>query len=193
MGLLKIKHGRTVVFIDKSNLHYALREAGWEIDYNRFFSFLRNELKEGYEAYHYEGYFPDKTPGLPPLKNEEGEEIAETRKQRKFQFFNKLREIGFKIETKPIGSVYDSTKGEYQHKCNFDVEITITALDRISQFNTYIFFSGDGDFTKLIKYIKGKFKQTIVVCTSKRTSHSLQKAANQFINLNTLKDQIGRK
>ena len=54
-------------------------------------------------------------------------------------------------------------------------------------------FSGDGDFTKLIKYLKGKYKQTIVICAKKRTSSSLEKAANIFVNLNTLKSYIERK
>lgn len=193
MAILKIKKGKTIIFIDKSNLHYALREAGWEIDFMRLYNFLEKELVGGFESYYYEGYFPDKTPGLLPLTDDEGNEIGETRKQKKFRFFDRLRSFGYKVETKPIGSLYNYTSGDYQRKCNFDVEITITALDKINQFNTFIFFSGDGDFTKLIKYLKGKFKQTIVICSKKRTSDSLSKASNQFINLNTLKNHIGRK
>ena len=193
MSILKVKQGKTIVFIDKSNLHYALREAGWEIDFYRLLNFLRKELKEDFFVYYYEGYFPDKAPGLLPLTNDEGKPISKTRKQLKYKFFNKLGEFGYKVETKPIGSVYDFTSGKHQHKCNFDVEITITALDRINHYESFVFFSGDGDFTKLIKYLKGKFKQTIVISTKRRTSNSLRKAANQFINLNTLKDQIGRK
>ena len=90
MKIFKIKKGKTIVFIDKSNLHYALREAGWDIDYHRLYDFLKSELPEGFETYYYEGYFPDKTPGLSPLRDENGKELSETRKQRKFRFFEKL-------------------------------------------------------------------------------------------------------
>ena len=188
MGILKIKAGKTIVFIDKANLHYALQEASWEIDYHRLWNWLITELPQGFIAYHYEGYFPDKAPGMI-----ERAEEAETRKEAKFRFFKKIREIGYIVETKPINSVYDSTSGSYNRKCNFDVEIAITALDKIAQYNNAVLFSGDGDFTKLVKYLKGKFKQTIVISAKKRTSRSILDAANQFINLNNLKDQIERK
>lgn len=183
--------GKSIVFIDGSNLHYSLKEADWEIDYFRMHNFLRSELFGGFDAVYFEGYFPDKAPGLNLLKNKQ--KLIKTRKEAKFRFFKKLREFGFIIETKPINSVYDFTSGDYHRKCNFDVEITIKALEHIDKYNTFVFFSGDGDFTKLVKYLKGKYKQVIVIGTKKRTSQSLQQAANQYINLNNLKAQIERK
>ena len=38
-----------------------------------------------------------------------------------------------------MGRVYDNTSGQIKHKCNFDVELTIDALDGIA----YIFREND--------------------------------------------------
>ena len=50
--------------------------------------------------------------------------------------------------------------------------------------------SGDGDFVKLIKYLKGKRKKTVVVAPSDRFSDNLGKAANQVIYLESLEEKI---
>lgn len=190
MGVLTTKSGKSLILIDYSNLHYGLKQADWEIDFYRLFNFLKSEV-DIFEAYHFEGYFPENSP-CPVKKYQTAQNNAE-RKKRKFKYFDKLREIGFRIETKPISSIYDSTKGDFKNKCNFDVEITLLALDKLSCYDNIILFSGDGDFTKLIRYLKGKFKQTIVISASSRINNSLKKTANVFININTLKDQIGKK
>jgi uncharacterized LabA/DUF88 family protein len=52
--------------------------------------------------------------------------------------------------------------------------------------------SGDGDFVKLIKYLKGKKKKTVVIAPSDRFSDNLEKAANQVIYLEDLKAGISR-
>ena len=36
MNIERIDNKRTIVFIDASNFHYALRKHGWEIDYKKF-------------------------------------------------------------------------------------------------------------------------------------------------------------
>jgi uncharacterized LabA/DUF88 family protein len=48
----------------------------------------------------------------------------------------------------------------------------------------------DGDFQKLVKYLKGKRKKTVIIAAEQRLSNNLEKAANSVIYLNDLKNDI---
>jgi uncharacterized LabA/DUF88 family protein len=67
-------------------------------------------------------------------------------KKNKLNYFKFLKSLAFKVRHKPVGRVYDNTSGKFKHKCNFDVELTIDALDLIGEYDAFILFSGDGDF-----------------------------------------------
>ena len=49
---------------------------------------------------------------------------------------------------------------------------------------------GKGAFVKLIKYLKGKRKKTVVIAPSDRLSDNLEEAANQVIYLEDLEKEI---
>ncbi|MFH1643010.1 MAG: NYN domain-containing protein [Nanoarchaeota archaeon] len=50
-----------------------------------------------------------------------------------------------------------------RRKCDFDVEIALDVLDNLDKFNTFILFSGDGDYAPLVEYCLKKQKQAVVV------------------------------
>jgi len=60
----------------------------------------------------------------------------------------------------------------------------------MDRYDVFVLFSGDGDFLKLIKYLKGKQKKTVVIAPSERLSDNLEKAANQVIYLENLESKI---
>lgn len=68
--------------------------------------------------------------------------------------------------------------------------MTIDALDGIDVYDVFVLLSGDGDFVKLIKYLKGKRKKTVVIAPSERLSDNLEEAANQVIYLEDLEEDI---
>ena len=53
--------------------------------------------------------------------------------------------------------------------------------------------SGDGDFLKLIRFLKSKKKKTIIIAPKERLSQNLKKAANEVIYLNQIKENIIQK
>jgi len=108
-------------------------------------------------------------------------------------FFKKLKTKGYIVKTKPVTSVYDYTKGGFNRKCNFDVEITIIALDKLSDYQELVLCSGDGDFIKLIKYAKGKFRKTTVMAHKHRLNSELEITANKTIFFETLKPELEKK
>ena len=72
------------------------------------------------------------------------------------------------------------------------MELTIDARDGLSNYDAFVLLSGDGDFVKLIKYLKGMKKKTVVVAPSDRFSENLEKAANQIIYLEDIETEISR-
>jgi uncharacterized LabA/DUF88 family protein len=178
---------KALVCIDASNYHYYLKRMGWKIDWEKFIA----HFKRSYElvhVYYYEGvpskgFYFDTHPGCALADFNEA-------KKAKVKYSRYLRRLGCKVRTKPIGRVYDNTEGRFKHKCNFDVELAIDALDCIGKMDVFVLCSGDGDFTKLIKYLKGKQKKAIVVAPSERLSDTLKKAANQVVYLDKLRSEI---
>jgi uncharacterized LabA/DUF88 family protein len=181
---------KALVLIDASNFKYYLWEHDWSIDWSRFkayFEALYTDIKFIY----YEG-FRSKATFFDYQPDSTLQEFMEARK-KKLEFFKNLKLLGFVVVTKLISRVYDRTEGKMKHKCNFDVEITIDAIDQINNYDEFILCSGDGDFVKLIKYLKGHKKRTVVIAPKKRLSNTLAKTSNRVIFLESLKTQIEKK
>lgn len=63
---------------------------------------------------------------------------------------------------------------------DWDVGITIDALDRIDSYDTFALISGDGDFGLLLDYLKTRGKKTIVLAFKKSTSRLLYNSADEL-------------
>lgn len=96
-------------------------------------------------------------------------------KQREFQ--NILRAIGFEVKLKPFIQRADgSAKGDW------DVGITIDAMDYADSADVVVLVSGDGDFDLLVNKLKvDKGKKVEVYGVAKLTAASLINAASEFI------------
>ncbi len=178
---------RSYIFIDASNIHYYLKNEGWKIDWLKFQKHYEDVFLNPC-FYYYEGiiskgcyfdYHPDNT-----LQD------FNTAKKRKQQFFKFLRQHNYKVRHKPVSRIYDNTSGQFKHKCNFDVELTIDAIDNIDNYDVFSLVSGDGDFEKLVKYLKGKRKRTIIIVPKGRLSKNLKKTANTVIHLHNIKNSV---
>lgn len=102
---------------------------------------------------------------------------------------DRARKSGFAIKTKEIKLIplYDDD-GAYIRKipkCNFDVEITMSMLNKMEKYDTAMLFSGDSDFGGLLSYLRSKGKKTVVVCTRNRMSRELEQES-LFIPAETL-------
>ena len=98
-------------------------------------------------------------------------------KQRQFQ--NILKAIGFKIKLKPFIKRADgSAKGDW------DVGITLDALDFAKQSDTVVLASGDGDFDLLVRKIRTDYDTNVEVYSVFRlTSASLICAATKHVSI----------
>ena len=95
-------------------------------------------------------------------------------KQKEFQ--NILRAIGFTVKLKPyIQRTDGSAKGDW------DVGITVDALQHAPTVDEVILLSGDGDFDILVNALKAMGKTVTVYGVEALTANSLISAASQFI------------
>ena len=96
-------------------------------------------------------------------------------KQRQFQ--NILRAIGFEVKLKPYIQREDGSS-----KCDWDVGLTIDALESAKYSNVVVLVSGDGDFDLLVEKLRNDFEvETEVYGVPGLTATSLIKAASKYV------------
>ncbi|WP_226663684.1 NYN domain-containing protein [Microbulbifer aggregans] len=152
----KATSAKVAIFVDVQNVYYTSRQAfNRNFDYNVFWA----QATKGREVSKAIAYAIDRG----------------DRKQQEFQ--NILRAIGFEVKLKPYIQRSDgSAKGDW------DVGITIDALENSEDADTIILVSGDGDFDLLVEKLKiGKGKNVEVYGVAALTADSLVNAASKFI------------
>lgn len=138
---------KTAVFIDWANVYGWKKSLKSEIDISVLYRYLKS-YKEIEEIYLYFG--KDNHP-----KSEE--------------FLNKAEKIGYKIITKPVKYILiENLEKEkiYRRKCDFDMEVCIDVHKKITEgIESFVFFTGDGDFEPLYKLLISLRKKVVVIYT----------------------------
>ncbi len=146
---------KVALFVDVQNVYYTARQAyGRSFDYNKFWLKATAD-RTVVKAFAYAIDRGDK-------------------KQREFQ--NILRAIGFEVKLKPFIQRSDgSAKGDW------DVGITLDAMEYAEQADIVILVSGDGDFDLLVNKLRiDKGKTVEVYGVPQLTATSLSNAASTF-------------
>ena len=167
---------RLALFIDGSNLYAATKALGFDIDYK----LLRSEfMRRGkmVRAFYYTALI-------------ENEEYSPIRPLVDWLDYN-----GFTLVTKPAKEFTDST-GRCKIKGNMDIELAVDAMEMAEHVEHIVLFSGDGDFRSLVGALQRKGVRVSVVSTIRSQpptiADDLRRQADNFIELEELKDVIGR-
>jgi uncharacterized LabA/DUF88 family protein len=163
----KLVKGKVFVFIDAANIFYAQKTLKWRISYERLRKYFKKECNLG-KCFVYTAF----------AQEDEGQN----------RFIKMLKKSGFIVRTKPVKRIR-ITKGVYEWKGNFDVELTMDVIDNLSKFKTLILLSGDSDFALLLKRVKEHEKRVIVMSTKDHVAKELLEQA-KFVNLKKLKEEI---
>ncbi len=167
---------KIALFIDGANLYATSRALGFDIDYRKL---LANFQKRGYliRAYYYTALVED-------------QEYSSIRPLIDWLDYN-----GYTVVTKPAKEFTDST-GRRKIKGNMDIELTIDALELASVVEHYVIFTGDGDFRSLVEALQRRGRKVSIVSTitsqPPMISDDLRRQADTFIDLMSLKAEIGR-
>ncbi|MEM8752956.1 MAG: NYN domain-containing protein [Pseudomonadota bacterium] len=167
---------RLALFIDGSNLYAAAKSLGFDIDYK----LLRSEfVRRGklVRAFYYTALLED-------------QEYSPIRPLVDWLDYN-----GFTMVTKPAKEFIDSM-GRRKVKGNMDIELAVDAMEMADRIDHMVLFSGDGDFRPLVAGIQRKGVRVSVVSTIRSQppmiADELRRQADNFIELEELKDVIGR-
>ncbi|MEH8015668.1 NYN domain-containing protein [Rheinheimera muenzenbergensis] len=147
---------KVTILVDVQNVYYTSREAyGRNFDYNAFW----RQVTAGRTVVKAIAYAIDR-------KDE---------KQRQFQ--NILRAIGFEVKLKPFIQRADgSAKGDW------DVGITLDAIEYGQHSDVLVLASGDGDFALLADKLTSRYQTEVEVYgVEGLTAQALVKAASRFI------------
>lgn len=167
---------KIALFIDGANLYATSRALGFDIDYRKLLSSFQ---KRGYlvRAYYYTALVED-------------QEYSSIRPLIDWLDYN-----GFKVVTKPAKEFTDST-GRRKIKGNMDIELTVDALELAEYVDHYVIFSGDGDFRTLVEALQRRGRKVSIISTMASQppmiSDDLRRQADNFIDLMSLKGELGR-
>ena len=144
------------IFVDVQNIYYTTRQA-----YNRNFD--------------YNAFWAEVTADRQVVKAMAFATHRDDEKQKQFQ--NILRAIGFEVKLKPFIQRSDgTTKGDW------DVGITLDALEYGPLADVVVLASGDGDFDLLVQKLVEKHQVSVEVYgVEKLTAASLIHAASKYV------------
>jgi uncharacterized LabA/DUF88 family protein len=167
---------RVAIFVDGGSMFYAQRDNGWHIDYrNVYHYFTDNREKAG------AWYFTAK----PQPANTDAIE-----RYSKFKYA--LTQIGFSVRDKDVRVSFDKDTGQVRMKGNLDIELVFRMLSTINSYDIAVLMGGDSDYVPIIEHLINMGKRVIVVGRRESTATDLINTANQFIDLNEIRDRIAK-
>ncbi|MCY3985048.1 MAG: NYN domain-containing protein [Roseovarius sp.] len=170
------KDERLALFIDGSNLYAAAKSLEFDIDYK----LLRQEfMRRGklLRAFYYTALL-------------EHDDYSPIRPLVDWLNYN-----GYSMVTKQAKE-YTDNQGRRKVKGSMDIELAVDAMELAPKLDHIVLFSGDGDFRPLIESLQRQGLRVSVVSTIRSNppmiSDELRRQADNFIELEDLKDVIGR-
>src|SRR3989338_1615129 len=153
-------------FIDSQNLNLAIKSCGWDLDFRRFYVYLRDKYKVD-KVFLFIGYVA-------------GNEAL----------YTELQKVGYIVIFKP--TLEYKKEGVYFVKGNVDAELVLHTMIEYPHYEKAIIISGDGDFHCLIEYLVSQGKLLyLVIPNLKKYSALLRKFRSYFVYMNDLKHKLG--
>jgi len=139
---------QNIAFIDGQNLHLGTREKGWSISHKKFRVYLKDKYKV-IEAYYFLGFISEKEQGL----------------------YDELQKAGYILSFREHSSALKGKK-----KGNVDSDIIFNVMKKFVNnelFDKVFIVSGDGDYKKLVGFIKEKNRFGKILFPNKEFASSL--------------------
>lgn len=169
--------GKTSVLIDWANVYGWFGKLKWEISLKRLYNYLK-KYSQVKDIRFYFGVEKGNKKSEKFQKEIERIGYALISKEVKWvpvsldkshfkEFLNKLFKIADGLEKSNSDMAKLLRKLPkipiYRRKCDFDCEIAIDVIKNIDKFNSFILFSGDGDYAVVVDELIKHGKQAIVV------------------------------
>lgn len=151
-------------FIDSQNLYLSIKNQKWELDYKKFFIYIKDKFKVS-KIFIFIWYLP---------WNE--------------SLYTKLQEYWYILVFKPILELKD-----WKIKWNVDAELVLHAMIHYEEFDKAVIISWDGDFHCLIEYLEEQDKLKKLIIPNEKKYSSLLKKFNKycfFLSYKNLREKI---
>ncbi len=160
------KHESNYAFLDSQNIYLSIKAQGWEIDWSRFYIYLKEHYKIT-NAYLFIGYVEGNS-----------------------SLYSMLQQAGFICMFKPTLKYKDGTV-----KGNVDAELVLQTMIEINNFDKAVIVTGDGDFYCLVDYLlKNNKLKTVLIPNRDKYSALLKKFAKKNIAfIDDLKKKVEHK
>jgi len=73
-----------------------------------------------------------------------------------------------------------------------NVELAIDSMEIAPRIDQMVLFSGDGDLRSLVQAVQRRGVRVVVVSSTPTAAQELRRQADEFIDINDLRDKIGR-
>jgi len=160
------KQENNYAFVDSQNLNMGVKEAGWSLDFGKFFIYFKEKYSVK-KTYLFIGYIPENQ-----------------------NLYSKLQEFGYVLVFKPV---LKNKNG--QAKGNVDADLVLKALVNLNNCDKAVIVSSDGDFYCLVDYLYGRKKlQCVLSPNKKKCSVLLRKSAKEkMVFMDNLQEKLSYK
>jgi len=160
---------RVAIFIDGENIHYSAKHLNMRLDYLKLCRRLAGKRRL-LRAYFYTAI----------SQQSEG----------KIDFINFLKLNGFTVVTREVKSFSEPDATNRSVRSALDMEMAMDIMELIPHLDTVVLCSGDGDFRPLVEAVARRGKHVEVCALREMTSTDLIAAADVYVDLGSLKDDI---
>lgn len=157
------------LFIDGANFYATTKELRFMPDYKVMLDWFSRTKGDVRKAAYYTGI------------------IEGQRDDKLIPLLTFLQYNGWDLVTKPAKVWVNAVTGEKKIKGNVDIELTLDIIDATEYLDHIYLFSGDGDFSALVKWVQNKgVKVTVVSSIETRPpmcADELRRQANCFLDV----------
>jgi uncharacterized LabA/DUF88 family protein len=154
---------KTNVYIDGANLHKAIQSLGWDMDYRRFFVWLKDKYRIQY-VYLFIGLIP---------KNK--------------QLYTYLGECGYALVYKEV--TYGDS-GTVKGNCDADIVLKMITDFYEQRYDRAVLVSSDGDYASTVQFLKEKGVFRTLISPGSRCSILLRRLNVPIVYLHTQKHRL---
>lgn len=165
---------KVAVFIDGANLYASAKHLNMNMDYSKIITWAGSET----------GGKVIRSMFYTALSDDEA--FVALRPMVDWLSYN-----GFVVVTKPIKEFTDA-QGRRKIKGNMDIEIAVDAMELAPHVDTMFFFTGDGDFRRVIESIQRRGVHVVVVSALEVVADELRRQADRFIDLQDIAHDVCR-
>lgn len=160
---------RVAVFIDGENIHYSAKHMNMRMDYLKLCRRLAGDRRL-VRSYFYTA-----------ISNQS---------EGKIDFINFLKLNGFTVVTKEVRNFSELDTSTRSVRSSLDMEMAIDVLDMSQHLDSVVLCTGDGDFVPLVAALARRGKHVEVCGLREMTSTDLIAAADEYVDLAALKDEL---